>query len=393
MIYDKSIKIPIITPFNWEGFRKEEQYRNVEDEYIPKYHNSDVVYFQFKSIIQKAFKLRIRDCYGIEVATFTFSSRTYSLSKYPYKYELYVPFMYANGYYYFEIYVESENKVYADCEFIEIADECLFEMPFEGYNDFDKDGFIYTEPTGTLIETDSTIGKGYFQIEGDEIFIGVDVANSYTVELEKDPSFDDDTLQPKYNFNGYNELTFARRTDNIPYRILIKDGDTLLAYSNWFITYPVYTDVNGSLVTSYELQAQNRTFIRVEANFRPDGFKPISTRKSFTEQDQDQRTTSSIEGEVEQLTIGRNGIPRWIQKKMNRFLGLNHIYNQGTEYSVVSEIEYGVEKENLESGFAIMIVDMQKTKHEEYEGHSVDSILVNENFNPLGDENNNYLTL
>lgn len=395
MIYDRTIRIPVISPFNWEGFFTDEQYRNIENEYIPSYHNTDVVYLQFRSLVARSFKLRIRDCYNTEIATFDYNARTLGLAQYKYLYDLYLPLDYANGYYYFEIYVESENKSYADTEPISISDECLNEIGIEGFNDIDKDSHIYTENTVQMVETNSTVGSATITLLGENLTLAVEAAlNTYTVELEKDINYDYEATDSYAFYRGgtlYNYVTIPKGVDNIPYRAIIKDGDATIAYSEWFCVKPNYTEVAGELTASYDLYAQKRVFFRVEANFRPDENKLTSTKKRFTEQDQDTRTTSSIEGEIDTLTIGWIGIPRWLKQKMNRLLGLNHIYINEIEYSVVSDIEEKTEEQNLESGFYILKVDLQRTIHKEYSDNVYGAILVNETMNPLANEDNKYL--
>lgn len=325
MIFQK-ICIPSISAFNWEGFQPT-QIRDVQHEYCQQLYMYDIQYQQFRSNQSKDFILRLRDSEDAVIDTWTFNKREYSgVTKYSFVYDIYFTLEQDNGEYYLDIYNQTDDIICANTHPFYISDDVETWLPYEGYNEVDKDGWIFTEQVGQFVSTDDSVGKGVITINDSNIECEIELlGGSYAVVLDSDD-----------NIVGSDTYTTTSISIAIPsdytstyYLAIYSSEDVLLSYSSPF---KIEKRLGG-----YVLASQNRIRARFESNNRQDEQTEASTFNSFTDQDFDKRTTSSDENTIEVWTFGAKGVPNWVAMKINRFLGLTNIYRSGVQYSKVRD--------------------------------------------------------
>jgi len=385
MIFEP-IHIPIISAYNWEGFQPQQMY-DIQASYCQRHYIYDISYQQFRFTQDKDYVLRLRDESHNVIKQWDFNQTYYASSRYPYLYDVYFDLNQEEGEYYLDIYNSTDDTISANTHPFYIVEEVEKHLPYEGYNELDKDGWIFTETTGKFVRTEDSVGAGAITVSGTDCVLTVATSGTAVTAKMEDK---DGTLISTKTFSGttvtFNDIDGSTYDLNTNYRVFVYDtNDDLLSYTNWFQLRLV--------LGSYVLYAQNRIRMRIESNIRQDDVKETSTFNQFTDQDFDTRTTSSNESTTATLTFGAKGVPNWLARKINRLMGLNHIYLKGEEYSKTDDLGQEEERENLYYGFSIPKYEVQKSDHQEFEDNVIGAIITNENNRPLANEDSKLETL
>ena len=431
MIFSKEIFIPIVNQFNWGGIEYNQIY-DFQRDYCVKAHRLDLNYFQFRGIINKTLVLRLRNEYDEVIETYPLSVLEYSGNQYPFVYDCYYRPSddLEDGFYYLDIYEEAENKIYAYCDYFILTDDCERHPYIEAFNDYDKDGFIFTRTSefGTydslmasfahnvrLAETNSP--SDYLPTDFEFLITGNDFWGTKLCLLARDHNT---TFTPDLDFTGY-LIENGNVVGTMFYKGTFDDVDGTSIKQYWFVGVDgnnLNPDFLINRVCNLEIESGGYKFIsenisakykmiseiiypqymsinilghRIECNFRQDELELQSTINEFTDQALDSRVTSSVESEVQMLTIGSVGVPVWCAIKYNRYFGLNNLFYEGKAKSRTGEIK--VDKEGCSIGYQILKIPLQDTDHPEFERDLFEAFLLTENGNPISNENNKSLTL
>lgn len=367
MKYTDKIDIPLICPLHFEKIEENEFYTN-QSLYKQAFKVGDVITIQIRfntGVITYAdnLKLRLKDVNNNLIKEQIFL--LYELSSiYSYGIASIIVDENMDGCYLAEIYNGLTSTLFADSHYFYITDSNLFTKIAYTHseNDFDV---VFDKKYRTLQKIKDGVNIIFNQVGFTTLSVGISstVLGLYLMFVS-----DDNSIIEEVAFSG-TPITSASLTlsshNEVKGYILIctKDG------SNIADVYYKSNLIEISYIAKLSIKTINDGYFyyRVESGFKPNELSFNIRTSSIGDQNEVDSQTYGMPNETEKFTIGANyGIPNWFMIKINRTFACDtlSINNKGYSKNEGSKIEV-VERaiENLEIGFGIYSIDLEKTNY------------------------------